>query len=547
VRRGPHPHECLLATGAAVIAALVVAPGLAVVWSLTSPSREVWTHLASSVLPATLVETSALVAGVGVLTAGLGVSFGWLVAVCDFPGRRAFEWALVLPLAVPAYISGYVYLALLDFTGPVQTWLRAVAGADVRLPEVRSLPGAIIVLALVFYPYVYLLARAAFQTLGRQPVEVARGLGRSPFRAWWSATLPAARPAIVAGLALAVLETLADFGTVTLFGLQTMTVSIYRVWFGMFDREAATELSAVLLLAALAVLAVEQRARGRARFTQAFGDGQRRRRDRLSGPPAWLATASCALVLSTAFIVPVATLAVWSVSAVGGGHVPLAYLHLVRNTVVASGLAAVLAVGAGLWLVGALRAAPSALVRLAGRVAGVGYGLPGVMVAAGVLSLLSPIDDALYRVVRTQFGIELGFVLQGTLVALLMAYLVRFVALALMPLEAGIAAISPSLAESARSLGATPGRVLRAIDLPLLRGPLAAAATLVFVDVMKELPATFLMRPLGFDTLAIDVWRRTSEGLWIEAAVPALTIVGVGLAPVIWLTHASGRRDPATI
>jgi iron(III) transport system permease protein len=533
--------------GATAIAALVVGPAVAVVASVATPSVEVWQHLASTILPSMVFETLALLAGVGIITAALGVGFGWLVATCEFPGRWWIEWALVLPLAIPAYISGYVYLALLDFTGPVQTWLRAITSDDVRVPDIRSLPGAIVVLSLVFYPYVFLLARAAFQTLGRQPVEAARSLGRSPMSAWWSASLPAARPAIIAGLALALLETLADFGTVTLFGLQTMTVAIYRVWFGMFDRAAATELSAVLLVAALAVVFIEQRARGRARFTQTFAGAGRSARYHLGGLRGWSATVVSLVLVAFAFVIPAATLAVWSVEAIRGDQVPQAYPSLVFNTMLVATLGAALAVGAGLWLATSLRFSPSRLVRLAVRLAAVGYGLPGVMVAAGVMSMLAPVDNAVYHLARSWFGIELDFLLQSTLVALLLAYVTRFVALAFLPLEAGLAAVSPSLTESARSLGAPPIRVMHRVDLPLLAAPLAAAATLVFVDVMKELPATFLMRPLGFDTLAVDVWRRTSEGLWIEAAVPALTIVLVGLVPVFILTRASGRLSAAAV
>jgi len=526
-----------------LLAGLVSAPIAAVALNLLLPRGDVWRHLADTILWELTWNTAWLLAGVAVVSGTLGTALAWLVVAHRFPGRRFFEWALMLPLAIPAYVMGFVFVALLEYAGPVQTTLRAAFGETFRLFDVRSGWGLVGVLSLVLYPYPYLMARSAFASLGSAPVEAARGLGLSPRQTFWRVALPLARPAIAVGVALALMEALADFGTVSLFDYRTYTVAIYRVWFGMFDRVAAGQLAVVLLLWALALLALERTQRGRRRYAQAHGRTAADVWPRLAGTRALAATACCTTVLGVAFVLPLATLGWWAVTP-GVTH-PASFRPLIMNSVVLASVAAVLCVSAGLLLAYARRRTHSKGLRFATEIAGLGYALPGSVVAVGVLAILAGTDRALADLVLRISGYDIGLLATGTGLGLLFAYLVRFIALGFHPTEAGLSSIPRSIDECAASLGTTPGRVVRELHLPLLRASLAAAGLLVFLDVMKELPATMLIRPMGWDTLAIAVWQMTSESLWREAALPALTIVAAGLPAVICLTWlGTSRRTP---
>jgi iron(III) transport system permease protein len=527
-------------TAAALAAAGVVAvPIITVLASLASPAWDVWAHLWRTQLGELLRNTALLVLAVGAGTLGLGTLLAWLVVGHEFPGRRVLEWALVLPLALPAYVIGFVFLGVFEFAGPVQTVLRAWLGPGIRLPDPRAGWGVALVMTLVYYPYVYTLARAALAEQAPEVVESAQALGRRRWAVFLTVSLPLARPALVAGAMLASMEALADFGTVATFGYRTLTEAVYRVWHGMFDRLAATQLAAVLLGAAASILALERLSRGRARFTHAARLPRPPARVRLRGLRALGATALCALPVGLGFGVPVLQLALWARETLARDGVPEGVgAALLASLALATGAAA-LVTAVGLLLGYAVRLRPTRLVRGAARLAGLGYALPGAVIAVGILLPLAGLDRLLAAGLQRLTGTAPALVLTGSVAGLLFAYVVRFLAVGQQAVEASLVRIPRSLDEVARSLGAGLGRTLGTIHLPLVRRGLLAALTLAFVDVMKELPATLLLRPLGLDTLAIAVWQRTAESLWAEAAVPALALVLVGLGPVALALRAT--------
>jgi iron(III) transport system permease protein len=537
--RGPSWAWAVAAVG---IASLVAVPSLAVLASLANPAHEIWAHLWRTQLLELIGNTLALVAGVGAGTLVVGAGLAWLIVTYRFPGRAVLEWALILPLAVPAYVIGFALLGLFDFSGPVQGALRRWIGPGVRLPEFRSYWGVVLTMTLVFYPYVYLLTRAAFREQGAATLETARSLGRSRMRAFAAVTLPLARPSLVAGVSLAMMEALADFGTVATFGYRTLTEAVYRVWYGMFDRAAAAQVASLLLLFALGLLALERSLRGRARFTQNQRRGPGVTPRALSGWKAAAATGAGFAVLGAAFALPLVQLIVWAADA-GGRWRAASFASLLGNTLALAALAAVGTLVLALLLAYATRLSPSAPVRASARMASMGYALPGAVIAVGVLAPLAWVDHVLGHAVAWAFGHSAGLVLTGSTAGLLFAYVVRFLAVSLQTVEASLGKIPSSLDDAARSLGASIGGTLRRIHLPLMRGGVLTALILVFVETMKEMPATLLLRPFGLDTLAVAVWERTSESLWAEAAAPALAIVAAGLVPVLVVIRLSARRD----
>jgi iron(III) transport system permease protein len=529
----PRPVSSWWPLAAVAVAAVLAAPIVAVLASLARPSVDIWTHLWRTQLVELMVNTLLLLAGVGAGTLVVGAGLAWLVAHHRFPGRRAFEWALILPLAIPAYVIGFTFLGVFEFSGPVQSWLRARVSPHLVLPEMRSYWGLTLMMTLVFYPYVYLLALTAFREQGAATVETARSLGLTRGRAFLRVTLPMARPALAAGVALAMMEALADFGTVTTYGYRTLTEAIYRVWYGMFDRVAAAQLASVLLLFALVLLSLERASRSRARFTQTHRRGPALEPVALQGWRAGAATAACLGVLGLAFLLPVAQLALWVEATRGAGRGIRAMSALLANTAALAAAAAALACALALVVAYAGRLHPSAAVRLSARFASMGYALPGAVVAVGVLLPLAWLDHTLTPVLERLLGRPLGLLLTGSAAGLIAAYVVRFLAVSYQTVDASLAAIPPSLDDAARSLGTGVGGALRRVHLPLIRGGLGTALILVFVETMKEMPATLLLRPFGLDTLAVDIWERTSEAMWQEAALPALLIVAAGLGPVI--------------
>jgi iron(III) transport system permease protein len=526
---------------AGIIALGVVTPIIIVVSSLLTPSLDIWTHLWQTYLLELVWNTLALIVGVGLGVLLLGTGLAWLVTMHRFPGRALFEWLLVLPMAMPAYVIGFVFLAIFDFTGPVQTWWRAMFGPKVWFPDIASFGGVVLVMTLVLYPYVYLLARNAFLEQSAATLETAQVLGTSTIGIFWKVMLPLARPSIAAGVALALMETLADFGTVALYGYSTFTVAIYRVWFGLFNRDAATELASLLLFFTFGLLLLERLLRGRARVYQTAGSVRPVTPQRLSGWRAWGATSLCTCVSGVAFFLPVGHLLRWTVMTIGESQYDTRYSTFLANTLLLAAATAIIAVAAALVLAYGLRLSRSRPMTLVARLASMGYALPGSVIAVGVLIPLAFLDHTLDGVLRRLFGVSSGLLLTGSMAGLVLAYLVRFLAISSQTVEAGLVKITPGMDMAARSLGLAAGGVLRRIHVPLLRSSLACAAMLVFVDVMKEMPATLLLRPFGYDTLAVRIWQLTSESFWEAAALPALTIVAGGMLPVLFLM----RRAPS--
>jgi iron(III) transport system permease protein len=527
---------------ATFIACLVLAPLVVVLSSLFSPADGVWEHLVETVLIELLTNTVWLVLGVGIGTAVLGVSLAWLTAICEFPGRKLFDWALVLPLALPAYVIAFVSIGLLDFTGPVQTHLRAWLGVeDVWFPKIRSTGGVIVVMTLAFYPYIYLLARNAFVTQGRRGIEAARSLGHSEWSAFFRVALPMARPWIVAGLMLALMETLADFGTVSTFNYDTFTTAIYKAWFGLFSLPAAAQLSSILVLIVFVFLLVEQQLRSRSRYVQVEKQSVPNDRITLRGARGWLAFAYSLLVLSVAFLIPVIQLVVWTYG-IMGHDLDNRYFGFLSHSILLGGIASLIATGCAVVLVYTNRLSNRLWTRVMVRMATLGYALPGAVLAVGGIILVTWVDKQLIGWAKTLFNLEIGLFITGTLFAILLAYLARFLVVAHSPVESAMQRITPSIDETSRSLSLSGITMLRKVHLPLLRGGLLTAAVLVFVDVMKEMPITLMTRPFGWDTLAVRIFEMTSEGEWERAALPAVALVLTGLIPVMLLTKQSSRN-----
>ena len=535
-------HQIVRRHGAATlslaIALLLALPILAVVASLLQPTGEAWRHLAATVLPDYVVNTALLLALVACGVISIGVLAAWLIASYRFPGATLLEWALMLPLAMPAYVMAYAYTDWLEFAGPVQGVLRALTGWQAReywFPEIRSLGGAAFVLALGLYPYVYLIARTAFRDLSRSAIESGRLAGLTAWGSFWRVGLPLARPALAAGTALALMETLADFGTVSYFALEVFTTGIFKAWMSMGDTTAAAQLSSCLLGFVLLVLALERASRGRAAF-HSNAPGKRAPPQRLSGAWAALASLACAAPVLLGFVLPVvilAQLAITDPEARWGARL----LALVGNSFAISGVTAAIAVLLALTMAYAARISKSGAAAAANRIAALGYAMPGAVIAIGVLVPMGRFDNWLAALLEDATGVKVGLLVTGTLAALVYACLVRFLAVALQTIEAGLARVTPSMEDAARSLGASPARTLFRVHAPLVAPSLASAALLVFVDVMKELPATFALRPFNFDTLAIEAYHLAQDERLAEAAVPSLVIVLVGLVPLLVLSR----------
>jgi iron(III) transport system permease protein len=505
-----------------VCALLVAGPLLGLPLSFLADRGESFTQF-SGLLPDALRNTAFLLAGVGAGTLVLGTTLAALVSFCDFPGRSWIEWALVLPLAVPGYVFTLFVLGTLP-----------AGSAGIRSPL-----GAIAIFTLVLYPYVYLLARSAFLSQSRTLVEAARGLGLSRRGTLLRVALPLARPAIFGGMALALMEALADFGTVNLLGVRTFTDAIYRVWFNAFDRQAAMQLATMLVTVTLTLLALERLARGRARYHQQAARGETIRPVRLRGPAAAAAVILPLLLVGLVVAAPLAQLGSWALQSIHDGLLAPEFATAARNSLMLAVMSAVLVGGVAVLLAYGLRASGSRTGAAAARVATIGYGLPGSVVAVAVIVPLAWLDHRIDGAAGSLFGVDPGLILTGTVIGLFAAYLLRFLTLAFQAVEASLARIPGNLDEAARGLGSDRLDVLARVHVPLLRTGLLTAGLLVFTEVMKELPATMLLRPLGGDTLAIAVWQATSESLYRTAALPALMIVLVGLLPVVLMIRLS--------
>lgn len=521
-----------------LVAALVLMPISVIALSWQTAETEIWQHLIATDLPRLIRNTAILMVGVGTTVSVVGVGLAWLTAVCEFPGRRWLDWALLLPLAIPTYVVAFVAVGLMGYAGPVMTAWRGIFGREAWSPDVRHPLGVVLVLSAVLYPYVYMLARSAFLNQGRTTVDAARLLGLSSWSSFWRVALPMARPAIVAGMALALMETLADFGAVAVFNFDTFTTAIYKSWFGFFNLQAAAQLASLLLLFVALALFAERQARGAGKLHQ----NPRRNRFRLQlhGLHAWLACGACSTVFILAFCVPVAQLVVW-VARTPVLDFDIRFWTLVEHTFLLGLIAALLVALLALFVSFGQRLGGGAGMAGAVRVASLGYALPGSVLAVGIMIAFAAIDRELLRPVVELFGGEAGMLLLGSVGALVLAYVIRFFSVGLGPVQSSLERIRPHYQEVAHTLGQGRWQVLRRVYLPLLTPGLLTAVVLVLVDTMKEMPATLLMRPFGWDTLAVRIYEMTSEGEWQRAALPALALVLVSILPVILIVRRSRR------
>ncbi len=539
-RRWPN----LWTPGALLVAGIVLAPILSIIWIAVTPVENIWPHLMATVLPRYLATTVILMLGVAVLTAAMGTGAAWLVSQYRFPGRGWLAYALLFPLAIPAYVGAYALVDFLDYAGPLQAMLRQAFGwasaRDYWFPQTRSLWTAILVLSLALYPYVYLLARAAYREQSGCTYEVARALGCGPWGLFWRVGLPLARPAVAAGVALALMETVADYGTVQHFGVQTLTTGIFSTWLNGGNAGGAAQIAGVILMLILLLVGLERAGRGGARFHRLGGGARPIEPQQIIGPRRWLATAACLLPFLGGFVLPVGVMLAHSLRAPEGWLAP-GLAEALANTLVVAGGASVATVGAALFLVYALRLSGSRVVRWVLPLTLVGYAAPGAVLALGLLIPLAALDHGLADAVLALTGWDPGLLLTGTAFALGLAYMVRFFGIAQGALDAAYGRVSPTLPMAARSLGRTAGGALGAVYLPLMRGSVLTALLVVFVDCVKELPATLLLRPFNYNTLSTRVFELASLERLSEAAPAALVVMAVGLVAVALV--ARGQRD----
>ncbi|MEM9036041.1 MAG: iron ABC transporter permease [Actinomycetota bacterium] len=528
-----------------VVATLAVIPIGFLAVSVLDPNVEVWRQQWRTRLPDQLVDTAVLLIGVSAGSLLLGGGLAWLISAYRFPGSRLFGWLLIAPLAMPSYVLGFVTLSVIGFTGPIQNWWRDTFGQDAWFPEVRSMGGAIVVFTLVLYPYVFLLARAALADQAGGAYEVARSLGAGPFEAARRVLFPLLRPALAAGVAVVMMETLTDFATVQYFGVDTVSVGVFRIWRGTFDRDAASEFATLVLVVALMIIGLERVLRGRARFGEAGGAAAGVGPRRLRGAKAAAAFTTCAVVLLASFGAPTAQLTFWAVEeATGDRGTPLVdrFTEFLQNSLILASLTAVVCVVLALVLTNGPRFSRGRGIGIASRMTAIGYAVPGPVVAIGVVLALVALDDVLEGI-----GLGLpGVVATGSLVGLVYAYSVRFLAPGLNAIEAGLEQVPEEVTASARSLGSRPSSIVGRIHVPLARTSVLTGAVLVAVDALKELPIALLLRPIGFNTLPVWTYNLATESRFEQAALPALAIIVVALIPVGLLSLQLSRHAEAT-
>ncbi len=538
--RGPHGFPAL----PLLIALLIIIPVGMVASTLLTPTWEIWQHLWQTLLPEMLRNTVLLLLGVGAGTFILGAGLAWLVVANRFPGQPFFEWFLLLPLAVPTYIMGFVYMSTFDYAGPVQTFLRQWLGSADWFPEIRSGSGAILVMTIALYPYVYMMAKTGFQGLSSSAFETAKVMGYNSTAILGRIALPLARPAVAAGVALALMEALADFATVRYFNFPTLSEGVVRVWNGMMDLEAASELAGLLSIIALAIILLEMTLRGRSRYYQTGGKAPGVPRTKLTGWRKWAATTVCTVVAFAAFGIPMLQLVYWVVGELkympeGSAGV---YLVLILNSLLLAVLASIFALMIALILASGVRLSGGKKAKVLGRVATIGYAIPGAVIAVGIIMTVTIFDRTISNLLAKLWDTSSGLIITGSLAGLVYGYVVRFMAVAYNSVDAGLDKITPNITMAARLLRAGQWRIMWRIHLPLVAPAIYTGAALVFVDVMKELPITIMLRPFGYDTLAVWVWQMAAESMWAGAALPAITIVLTGLLPVIFLTRATARK-----
>ncbi len=522
-------------------AILVMLPVLAVFWLALFPSENIWPHLVDTILPVYIKTTLLLLAGVGGLSVMIGVGSAWLVTMCNFPGRRLFEWALLLPFAMPAYLIAYLYTDLLEYAGPVQTFLRDLFGwqtaRDYWFPEIRSLGGAISMLTLVLYPYVYLLSRASFLEQSMSIRDASRIFGCTPWQSFYRVSLPIARPAVAVGLSLVSMETLNDFGTVDYFAVKSLSAGIYDAWLNMGNLGAAAQIATLMMVFVIMLISLERIARSRQKQFNASDRFRSIDRYTLSPLKSWLATLACTLPVLLGFLIPFLVLGSYALPRLDQ-FTEADFLAHASHSFTLSALAALLTVAVAIILAYSKRLYPSfKSLGLATRLSSLGYALPGAVLAIGVVIPLAAFDNSIDAFMREHFGFGTGLLLSGTPFAIVFAYCVRFLAVSSGSVESSLAKVTPSMDMASRSLGLNPLQTLRRVHLPLIRGGLLTALLVVFVDGMKELPATLILRPFNYDTLATYVYQYASDEMLETSALAALLIVLVGIVPVILLSR----------
>jgi len=517
----------------------VIIPILVILASFLHPEPKIWQHIVDILLVDLLKNTLLLCIGVLVGTFCIGVGTAWLTAVCDFPGRRFFNWALMLPLAVPTYVLAFVFIGLLDFSGPVQTLFRAYIASSVKwFPNIRSAGGIILVMSLALYPYVYLLARNAFKTQGKRVMEVSQALGHSRAKTFFKAALPMARPWIASGLMLVLMETLADFGAVSIFNYDTFTTGIYKAWFGFFSLSAAAQLSSVLLIFVFLVIIVEQQMRAKMQFNQVGKMTTEASRIRLNGWKKWIVCGSLSAILLIAFIIPCLQLLIWSVGSISV-ELDSRYIGLLFRSIFFSSIAAAVITGLGLLMAYIQRQYSDFTTKWTIRLSTMGYALPGTVLAVGIVIMISFVDRQIIWVIKEISGTQFNSILNGTIITVIFAYTVRFLTAGFNSVNSSMYRITRSLDEASTILGITGLNLLRRVHVPILINGLYTAAMLVFVDVMKEMPITLMTRPFGWDTLAVKIFELTTEGEWQRAALPSITLVLASLIPLILINRKS--------
>lgn len=542
------PHFSVWATILFVIALVVALPVIVVFSHIFLPAGDVWQHLAATVLPRYLTNTFWMVLLVGTGTLVIGTGTAWLVVMCRFPGKRVFEWALLLPLAVPTYVIAYAYTDFLQVAGPLQSMLRDITGweyGDYYFPNVRSLGGAATLITLVLYPYVYLLARASFLEQSVCVLDVGRTLGRGPWHLFASVAVPLSRPALVGGVSLVLMETLNEFGAVQFFGVDTFTTGIYRTWFGLGEPVAAAQLAACLLAFVIVLVLLERWSRGKRRYFHTTNRYQQLPEYPLAGWRAGAALLACLLPVLVGFLLPSGILLNLAIEE-GDSLFGARFIGFAANSLGLSVGAAVLAVGMALLLSYGVRIHNTPFARVSSRVASMGYAIPGSVVAVGILIPFAWLDNTINVWFNEHYGNVIGLIFSGSAFILIYAYVARFLAVSFNAVEASLGKVTPSMDAASRTLGQTAGGTLRRIHTPMMRSSLLAAGILVFVDAMKELPATIILRPFNFDTLAVRAHNLASDERLAEASTASLAIVVVGIIPVILLSLAMRRSRPGS-
>ncbi len=501
------------------------------------PEQEIWRHLVNHLLVDLLINTAVLVGGVLTGTFFLGVSLAWLTGVCDFPGRRIFTWALLLPMAMPAYVLAFVMLGLFDYSGPVQSFLRDLSPTySIWMPNIRSAGGIITVMSLALYPYVYLLARSAFKTQGKTAMEAARSLGYTQRAAFFKVALPMARPWITGGMMLVLMETLADFGAVSIFNYDTFTTAIYKAWYGFFSLPAAAQLSTLLVVIVFSVIVIEQKMRAKMRFGQSGRLSMESGRICLTGGLRWAATCFAFAVVLVAFLIPLGRLLIWSVQ-IFPEEFNDRYMGYLGRSLFFALLATAVIGCCALLLSYTQRRHADKTTHLLVKISTLGYALPGTVLAVGIFIVIGLADNLLIHLVRGISGFETGPLIQSTIITVIAAYMVRFMAVGFNSISSAMHRLTPNIDEAAVSMGVTGVALLRRVHIPILKSGILTALMLVFVDVMKEMPITLMTRPFGWDTLAVKIFELTSEGEWERAALPAVALVLAGLFPVIIISR----------